>query len=111
MPIGLRDVLEGVAFGTYHCVSKFGILTRCPKGMKKTLFDHCAHFMFAFYGDYLRWDGLVERIIYYEDDKYADLIECHDFFQRRKDMLKKRIYFIKEMKVLKKNSDVKTSKN
>ncbi len=79
--------------------------------MKKTLFDHCAHFMFAFYGDYLRWDGLVERIIYYEDDKYADLIECHDFFQRRKDMLKKRIYFIKEMKVFKKYSDVKTSKN
>jgi hypothetical protein len=102
MPIGPRDVLEGRPLELIIVSQNFGILTRCPKGMKKTLFDHCAHFMFAFYGDYLRWDGLVERIIYYEDDKYADLIECHDFFQRRKDMLKKRIYFIKEMKVLKK---------
>jgi hypothetical protein len=56
--------------------------------------------MFAFYGDYMRWDGLIERLVYYRDDNYKDLIECHDFYQRRKDMLKKRIYYIKEMKVL-----------
>jgi hypothetical protein len=48
----------------------------------------------------MRWDGLVERLVYYGDDKYKDLVECHDFYQRRKDMLKKRIYYIKEMKVI-----------
>lgn len=56
--------------------------------------------MFAFYGDYMRWDGLIERLVYYKDDNYKDLVECHDFYQRRKDVLKKRIYYLKEMKVL-----------
>ncbi|XP_073387425.1 dynein regulatory complex subunit 7 isoform X5 [Physcomitrium patens] len=73
---------------------------RCPKGCKKTLYDHCAHIMFAFYGNYMRWDGLIERLVYYEDHNYKDLIECHDFYERRKDMLKKRVYFIKQMKVM-----------
>lgn len=48
----------------------------------------------------MRWDGLIERLVYYKDDNYKDLIECRDFYQRRKDMLKKRIYYLKEMKVL-----------
>lgn len=56
--------------------------------------------MFAFYGNYMRWDGLIERLVYYEDHNYKDLIECHDFYERRKDMLKKRVYFIKQMKVI-----------
>lgn len=94
--VPLHETTINVHIDTYE----FPTLRRCPKGVKKTLFDHCAHVMFAFYGDYMRWDGLVERLVYYGDDKYKDLVECHDFYQRRKDMLKKRIYYIKEMKVI-----------
>jgi hypothetical protein len=47
----------------------------------------------------VRWDGLIERIILYEDDERTDVSEIHDFFQRRKDALRKRIFIPKLNKV------------
>ncbi|MCO5557143.1 hypothetical protein L7F22_010700 [Adiantum nelumboides] len=67
-------------------------VTRCPKGVKKTHYYRCTHELYSFYGDFVRWDGLIERIILYEDDERTNVVEIHDYFQRRKDGLRKRIF-------------------
>ncbi|EFJ23290.1 flagella associated protein 50 [Selaginella moellendorffii] len=80
-------------------ISMEAFVTRCPKGMKKTHYDKCTHEMYAFYGDYVRWDGLIERLHFYADNDRRILLECHDYFQRRKDGLKRRIFLLQENKV------------
>ncbi|MCO5551284.1 hypothetical protein L7F22_004783 [Adiantum nelumboides] len=65
---------------------------RSPKGVKKTHYYRCTHELYSFYGDFVRWDGLIERIILYEDDEKTNVVEIHDYFQRRKDGLRKRIF-------------------
>ncbi|KAI5079565.1 hypothetical protein GOP47_0005044 [Adiantum capillus-veneris] len=67
-------------------------VTRCPKGVKKTHYYRCTHELYSFYGDFVRWDGLIERIILYEDDERTNVVEIHDYFQRRKDGLRKRTF-------------------
>ncbi|OAE29193.1 hypothetical protein AXG93_2789s1030 [Marchantia polymorpha subsp. ruderalis] len=74
-------------------------VTRFPNGAKRTFYDRCEHLLFAFYGDYMRYDGLVERVMLFADVERTQLVECHDYFQRRKDKLIKRHYIINDNKV------------
>ncbi|KAH7425775.1 hypothetical protein KP509_11G070000 [Ceratopteris richardii] len=67
-------------------------ITRCPQGVKKTHYYRCTHELYSFYGDFVRWDGLIERMILYHDDERTSVFEIHDYFQRRKDCLRKRIF-------------------
>eukprot|EP01018_Ginkgo_biloba_P030967 Gb_34560 [translate_table: standard] len=46
-----------------------------------------------------RWDGLIEKLLIYADEEHSILLECHDYFQRRKDCLRKRIFYLMENKV------------
>ena len=52
--------------------------------------------IFALFGDCSRWDGMVERLIVYEDDDRTVVQEVRERFNRRKDKLKeRRVYPLK----------------
>jgi len=63
---------------------------RCPRGSKLTLYKKCQHEIFALFGDSSRWDGMVEKIVVYEDDERTIQTEVVEMFERRKDKLRKR---------------------
>ena len=64
---------------------------RCPKGSKETKYYRCIHEVFARFGDTARWDGMVERLIIFQDDDYEKIEETREYFQRRKDKLRQRV--------------------
>ena len=54
------------------------------------------HEIFALFGDCSRWDGMVERLIVFEDDERSVVAEIRERFQRRKDKLReRRVYPLK----------------
>ncbi|GFH18688.1 uncharacterized protein HaLaN_15535 [Haematococcus lacustris] len=40
---------------------------RCPRGSKLTLYHCSQHEIFALFGDCSRWDGMVEKLLLYQD--------------------------------------------
>lgn len=43
-----------------------GLCRRCYKGARSVRYYRCQADMFAYYGEFARWDGLTERITLYE---------------------------------------------
>ena len=74
--------------------------TRCPKGHKLVQYKECTHEVFAKFGECSRWDGMVERVILFDDPQCQSIKQCVEFFARRKDRLKKRLSLPKEETVL-----------
>lgn len=70
--------------------------TRCPKGQKLIHYRQCTHEVFAKFGECSRWDGMVERLILFEDPQCQSVKQCMEFFARRKDRLRKRLSLPKE---------------
>ena len=64
---------------------------RCPKGSKETKYYKCIHEVFAKFGDTARWDGMIERLIIFQDEDYERIEETREFFTRRKDKLRQRV--------------------
>eukprot|EP00798_Chlamydomonas_sp_ICE-L_P031206 gene31206-6355_t len=63
---------------------------RCPRGSKMTFYKCSQHEKFALFGDCGRWDGMVERLVMYEDEERTVVTEIRETFQRRKDKLRER---------------------
>ncbi|KAL6761433.1 hypothetical protein V8C86DRAFT_3131553 [Haematococcus lacustris] len=63
---------------------------RCPRGSKLTLYHCSQHEIFALFGDCSRWDGMVEKLLLYQDEERTQLKEVREKFQRRKDKLRER---------------------
>lgn len=47
----------------------------CLQGSKLTLYARCAHEIFAHFGDSSRWDGMVERLVLYDNDARTQVAE------------------------------------
>jgi hypothetical protein len=74
--------------------------TRCPKGHKLIHYRQCTHEVFAKFGECSRWDGMVERLILFDDPQCQAVKQCVEFFARRKDRLRKRLSLPKEETVV-----------
>ena len=64
---------------------------RCPKGSKERRYYKCIHEVFAMFGDTARWDGMIERLIIFQDEEYEKIEETREYFTRRKDKLRQRV--------------------
>ena len=54
------------------------------------LYHHAQHEIFAVFGDCCRYDGMVERLLLYEDNERTLVREIREQFSRRKDKLRER---------------------
>ena len=66
---------------------------RCPKGAKTTRYHRCHLDIFAKFGESARWDGMVQRLTLFSDDACSAIIECREYYERRKDRLRMRVLF------------------
>ena len=64
---------------------------RCPKGSKERRYYKCIHEVFAMFGDTARWDGMIERLVIFQDEEYEKIEETREYFTRRKDKLRQRV--------------------
>ena len=67
---------------------------RCHRGMKVVNYRKCVHEVFARYGEYARWDGMVERLTLFADEECSQVHEVREWFERRRDRLTKRLSYV-----------------
>jgi len=69
-------------------ISKENFESVTPSGKKTIIYSNAKY---EIYADYFRKDGLVTRIIYFEDEKYNFKGKIHEFYSNRSDKLVERV--------------------
>lgn len=73
---------------------------RCPGGSKEIIYYKSKHQLYATFGEHARWDGLIERVMTFEDEARSKLTRSIEHFARRQDKLSRREKLPQENKVI-----------